>query len=189
MNSLSERLASRAAKFHGHRCGGLAIGVKACEALAEKWGLDLESGEKPCSAETENLACEAENRSCSADAIQAILGCTVGNGALTFRDTGKQAFSFFDRVLGRALRICLTADLEGIPRENREAFVLSKSPGELFKFSKPAFGAPDRAEIFKSARCEICGELSHSGKIARAGGKTLCPDCLAALRQKGGLSV
>ena len=39
----------------------------------------------------------AENDACSVDAIQVVLGCSVGKGNLLFHMRGKQAYSFYER--------------------------------------------------------------------------------------------
>lgn len=70
--------------FHGHACGGLTIGYKAACYAAELLELDF-SGD-------EQLVCIAENDACGVDAIQALLGCSVGKGNLLFHMRGKQAF-------------------------------------------------------------------------------------------------
>lgn len=36
-----KNIIEKAEKFHGHRCGGLAIGIKVCQALAEMWGINI----------------------------------------------------------------------------------------------------------------------------------------------------
>ena len=55
----------------------------------------------------EQLVCIAENDACGCDAIQAILGCSVGKGNLLFHMTGKQAFSFYNRKTDKSLRLVL----------------------------------------------------------------------------------
>ena len=83
----------KCAEFHGHECGGLTIGYKA--ALYAKELLDLDF------SEDEQVVCISENDACGVDAIQVILGCSVGKGNLLFHICGKQAFSFYDRGSGK----------------------------------------------------------------------------------------
>lgn len=82
--------------FHGHECGGLTIGYKA--ALYALKLLDVSKGDSSesqgCVSKDEELVCIAENDACGIDAIQVILGCSVGKGNLLFHMRGKQAFSF-----------------------------------------------------------------------------------------------
>lgn len=85
----------QAVEFHGHLCPGLAIGYRVAKYIREHYPR----------SEDEELVCIAENRSCSVDAVQEILGCTAGKGNLIFKDHGKQVFTFFSRDDGRATRI------------------------------------------------------------------------------------
>jgi formylmethanofuran dehydrogenase subunit E len=87
----------RAVRFHGHICPGLMIGFRASLYAMEL--LDLEF------SEDEETVCIVENDSCSVDAIQAVLGCTVGKGNLLFHMRGKQAFSFYNRNTGKSVRL------------------------------------------------------------------------------------
>ena len=49
--------------------------------------------------------CITENDACGVDAIQVLLGCSVGKGNLLFHLRGKQAFSFYNRKTGKAVRL------------------------------------------------------------------------------------
>lgn len=80
-------------QFHGHACGGLTIGYKAACYAAELLELSF-SGD-------EQVVCIAENDACGVDAIQALLGCSIGKGNLLFHMRGKQAFSFYNRAHGQ----------------------------------------------------------------------------------------
>lgn len=86
MNDALQKDWERCIDFHGHQCPGLAIGFRV--AMAARKGLGVTS------AGDEELVCVAENDSCSVDAIQLLLSCTLGKGNLLYRDRGKQAFSF-----------------------------------------------------------------------------------------------
>ena len=81
-----------AAKFHGHVCPGLAMGYRVAKYAKEHY---------PRSKD-EELVCIAENKSCSVDAVQSLLGCTAGKGNLIFVDNGKQVFTFYSRDQNRA---------------------------------------------------------------------------------------
>ena len=83
--------------FHGHACGGLTIGFKAAQYAASLLGLTRSADEQ--------VVCVAENDACGVDAIQVVLGCTVGKGNLLFHLTGKQAYTFYERASGRGVRI------------------------------------------------------------------------------------
>ena len=74
--------------FHGHECGGLTIGYKAALYAIDLLGLKF--------SDDEQVVCITENDACGVDAVQVILGCSVGKGNLLFHMTGKQAFNFYE---------------------------------------------------------------------------------------------
>ena len=104
--------------FHGHACGGLTIGYKAALYAVQLLDLDF--------SDDEQVVCIAENDACGVDAIQVMLGCSIGKGNLLFHMRGKQAFSFYDRASGKSVRLVLKPKPEGLPREEFFAYT---SPG------------------------------------------------------------
>ena len=80
-----EQLHARSVEFHGHSCPGLIIGIKAAMYVMELF--------HEAFSEDEELVCVAENDACGVDAIQSILGCSVGKGNLLFRMRGKHAYN------------------------------------------------------------------------------------------------
>ena len=99
----------RCVAFHGHECGGLTIGYKAAQYAAKLLELKFSADEQ--------VVCIAENDACGVDAIQVMLGCSVGKGNLLFHMTGKQAFSFYSRESGRSVRLVLREKPEGMTME------------------------------------------------------------------------
>lgn len=167
---MNKQLWDKAVTFHGHECPGLAIGVKACEAAIEK----MQIGFSP----DEEIVCVTENDACGVDAIQAILGCTLGKGNLLYRGTGKQAFTFFNRKTGAKLRICLKQQKKpDMERAEWQEYLLNAPVDEIFSFSEPKFDLPERARIFPTIICEICGEGAPEHKMHLQDGKTVCADC------------
>lgn len=71
-------------QFHGHACGGLTIGYKAACYAAELLELSF-SGD-------EQVVCIAENDACGVDAIQALLGCSIGKGNRCFTCAASRHF-------------------------------------------------------------------------------------------------
>ena len=61
-----ESLWEKCVEFHGHGCGGLAVGFRAVLYVWELFGSD-----QP--AEDEEIVCVAETDACGVDAIQALL--------------------------------------------------------------------------------------------------------------------
>ncbi len=159
----------KAAAFHGHKCGGLAIGFRAAEALKERYGAQF--------ADDEQIVCVTENDACAADAIQAILGCTLGKGNLIYKPLGKMAFSFYFRESGESVRIYFKGENDALPREQWMDWILEAPTDELFTFGETQYPVPERARIFRSVKCERCGEKAREDKIRLSDGKTLCLSC------------
>ena len=105
---MEQALWERCTAFHGHICPGLAIGFRAALCAAQLLELDF--------SQDEQTVCIAENDACGVDAIQVVLGCSVGKGNLLFHLRGKQAFSFYHRPSGRSVRLCLKPRPQGMTR-------------------------------------------------------------------------
>jgi formylmethanofuran dehydrogenase subunit E len=167
---MDEKLWSKAVAFHGHECPGLAIGFKACEAAVEKLGIGI--------SDDEQIVCVTENDACGVDAVQALLSCTIGKGNLIYRGTGKQAFSFFNRVNGKKLRVCVKPwKNEDMDRQQRKEYLLNAPVDEIFSFSEPRFDLPEKARLFKTVICDNCGEGAPEHKMHLQDGKAVCADC------------
>lgn len=167
---MSNKLWKKAVAFHGHECGGLAVGARACEAVLLCPGLrEAGYGE---------LFCVTENDACGVDAIQSLLGCSIGKGNLIYRDTGKQAYSFFNKDTGMALRIYLKASRpEDLPREEWQKILLELPLEEMFIFSQPGFAIPENPRLFTTIACDLCGEGAPEHKIRLQENKKICLDC------------
>jgi formylmethanofuran dehydrogenase subunit E len=167
---MNKELWDKAVAFHGHECPGLAIGFKACEAAAEKIGIGV--------SDDEEIVCITENDACGVDAIQALLSCTLGKGNLLYHGTGKQAFSFFDRKNNKKLRVCLKPGKnEDMDRTQWREYLLSAPVDDIFTFSEPKLDLPEKAQLFNTVVCEICGEGAPEHKMRLQDGKTVCADC------------
>ena len=162
----------RCVAFHGHECGGLTIGYKAALYAMELLNLDF--------SEDEDVVCIRENDACSVDAIQVMLGCSVGKGNLLFHMRGKQAYSFYNRRTGKSVRLVLRPKPEGMTREKSFAYYQGLQPKEMFDIKETAIRLPERARIFDSYVCECCGETTGANWIRLAGGKKVCLDCYQA---------
>ena len=187
----------RCEAFHGHVCGGLAIGYIAAMAglgwLREKRALD------------EELVAIVETDACCVDAIQVVTGCTFGKGNLIYRDYGKMGFTFFNRRTGQGVRLAMKPDafranerqieLFGKTRDGsiteaekaelkqlgmqRTAEVLDTRAGDLFSMTPVTAGMPDKARIEPSTPCARCGEPTMASKLASMDGQAVCRACLA----------
>lgn len=155
--------------FHGHACGGLAIGFQAALLAGELLALGF--------SQDEDAVCVAENDACGVDAVQVLLGCSAGKGNLLFRLRGKQVFTFFNRKTGRGVRLSLRPYPKEVGRGESMAYLLGRPAEELFDCGQPAFPPPEPARIFSSRLCQGCGEKTAENMLRLEDGKTLCLDC------------
>ena len=170
---MNEReLWEKCAAFHGHECGGLTIGYKAALYAIELLELHF--------SDDEQVVCVTENDACGVDAIQVILGCSVGKGNLLFHLRGKQAFSFYNRANGRSVRLVLKDRPQGMSRQESFAYYQSLAPRDMFTAKETTITLPESARIFQSVKCECCGETTAENMIRLENGKKLCLDCYQA---------
>ena len=182
--------------FHGHVCGGLAIGYVAATAglawLEEQRALD------------EELVAIVETDACCVDAIQVLTGCTFGKGNLIYKDYGKMVFTFFNRSTGKGVRLAMRPDtfrvnerqidlfkktrdgsITDAEREElstlgsqRTAEVLNTRAEDLFSMTPVTAGMPDKARIEPSKPCSRCGESTMASKLEAVDGHMVCRGCL-----------
>ena len=155
--------------FHGHRCGGLRIGYAAAEYAKKLLNVSF--------SDNEQVVCISENDACGVDAIQVILGCSIGKGNLLFHMTGKQAFSFYNRATGASVRLVLKPKPLDMTPEESQRYYFDRSCEELFDVMVARIPLPTPAKIFDSYICDSCGEKTGANWIRLAGGRKLCPDC------------
>ena len=186
-----------AVAFHGHTCPGIAIGYRVSQIALEMFDYDP--------TKDEDLVCIAENDACSVDGIQFVSGCTLGKGNLIFRDYGKQVYTFIPRDGTEALRISLknSASMETVCPEaigvRAKVFAGTATPEEvdiyakgrsdlvdhylhapaeeLFTIEKILPALPERARIFNTGVCTICGEPVSESRARIQDGKIVCIPC------------
>jgi len=158
----------KSVEFHGHECGGLMIGFKAAIYAIELLGIEFSPDEQ--------LVCISENDACGVDAIQVILGCSVGKGNLLIHLKGKQAYSFYNRSTGKSVRLVLreTARKDGASKLD---YMKDMPPSELFELKEVKEAVPEIARIFQSYPCSICGEMTAEHMLTLSGEQKFCPDC------------
>ena len=159
----------RCVAFHGHVCGGLTIGYQAARYAIRLLNLTF--------SEDENVVCITENDACGVDAIQVMLGCSVGKGNLLFHIRGKQAFSFYERSSGKSVRLVLKPTPEGLTKAEKQKYLMEQDPADLFEVKETTLTLPEPARLFDSYVCECCGEVTGANWIRLAEGKKLCLDC------------
>ena len=155
--------------FHGHACGGLTIGYKASLYAIELLKLEF--------SDDEQVVCISENDACGVDAIQVMLGCSVGKGNLLFHIRGKQAFSFYNRKTGKSIRIVLKPKTDGMTRKESFTYYQGCRPEDMFEVKESTIALPDKAKLFGSYICDCCGEETGANWIRLAEDKKLCLDC------------
>lgn len=191
---IDEQTLDRVVEFHGHLCPGLAMGVAASQIALREIGPHAKDEEVVAVVETDN---------CGIDAIQFLTGCTFGKGNLIHHDVGKNAFSFFRRSDGRAIRIKLRPDGWQRDPEHQALFakvrsgsatdaerarfqelhvaqshkVLALDPDSLYTFDELDTGPPRKARIHTSVTCAECGEATMETRIRRLDGRDLCQPC------------
>lgn len=165
---INTELWGKCVEFHGHECGGLTIGYQA--AIYAKRLLDITF------SKDEEIVCITENDACGVDAIQVILGCSVGKGNLLFHMRGKQAFSFYNRKSGKSVRLVLKPRAN-MTREESFKYYQKCSPEEMFEVKETTLEIPERARLFNSIICDNCGEKTAENMIRIQNEKKLCMDC------------
>lgn len=186
----------RVVGFHGHMCPGLAMGYQAAQIALREIG--------PHSKDEEVVAV-VETDMCGVDAIQYLTGCTFGKGNLVHRDWGKNAYTFFRRSDGRAVRVAAIPGAWRRDPEHQALFdrlrsgeateeeqsrfselhvaashqVLEMSPDDLFSIQEVVAPLPERARIHTSIVCSRCGEEAMATRVHQIGGQALCTPCRA----------
>ncbi len=195
MNYTYEPAFKESIRFHGHACLGLAVGYAAARVALERLAI--------ARAEDEELVAIVECDACGVDAIQSVLGCTLGKGNLIYRDHGKNVFTVIDRRKNRGVRIALTTDLFKRTPE-QEALMLRVFGGEANETERQTFWtaqqkkiggfladsaethfriemikpeAPEHARLFASLICEQCGEQVMEPRVRLRAGKKVCIPC------------
>jgi formylmethanofuran dehydrogenase subunit E len=194
---IDEQTLDRVVEFHGHMCPGLAMGIQAAQIALREIGPH---------AKDEEVVAVVETDMCGVDAIQFLTGCTFGKGNLIHRDYGKNAFSFFRRSDGRAVRISGRPDAWQRDPEHQALFakvrsgqatdeerarfqelhvsqsrkVLALDPDSLYQFQELHAAPPRKARIHASVTCAECGEGAMETRIHRLDGRDLCQPCFDA---------
>ena len=180
--------------FHGHLCPGLAMGIQAAALALREVG--------PFANDAEIVAVIETDR-CGVDAIQYLTGCTFGKGNLIHDDLGKNAFSFYRRSTGYAVRILARSGVFDIDPQHSDLFarvradtageeekqefleiqakrsrrLLDTSPNRLYTVTVIEGEPPLRRRMFKSIPCDDCAEEVVETHIRLMSGRKLCLPC------------
>ena len=169
---MNRQIWEKAVDFHGHTCGGLALGVRAAMEAQKRFGRER------CG--DEEIVCITENDACGVDGIQSVLGCTLGKGNLIYYGTGKFAFSFFDRSTGDSFRLMAKDKKAGLHGSEYIEYMLTAPLEEVFDTGKPRVALPEKARSLRSVKCSICGEAAAETKMRVHDGKPVCIECFSS---------
>ena len=148
---------------------GQRIGYQAAQYARQLLQVDV--------SDNEQLVCISEHDACGVDAIQVLLGCSIGKGNLLFHVVGKQAFSFYNRATGESVRLVLKPKPAGMTPEESARYYFDHDCQELFWVKETKLPLPAPAKIFDSYDCECCGEKTGANWIRLVNGRKLCLDC------------
>ena len=192
--ALDDATLEQVVRFHGHLCPGLAMGVHAANIALREIG--------PHSSDEEVVAV-VETDMCGVDGIQFLTGCTFGKGNLIHHDYGKNAYTFFRRSDGKAVRIAGRPDAWKRDPEHQALFakirageatdderarfrqlhesqshaVLALDPDQLFTVTDIDAQPPSKARIHASVTCARCGEGVMETRVRRVRGDEMCQPC------------
>jgi formylmethanofuran dehydrogenase subunit E len=196
-----EGLLRQAETIHGHRCPGLALGVKAGQYAMDYLGADHTG--------MEEMVAIVECNNCFTDGIQMVTGCTFGNNALIFKDLGKTAVTVARRRDGAAVRLVVRPDFrerlferypaagplfdqvvtkrQGTPEDQhrfrhlweavarRELTEVALEDQVLIQ--KKTITVPGFARMFATEICAGCGEGVMEPRVRLKNGQKVCLAC------------
>ena len=190
---LEEPDLKRCVDFHGHMCGGLALGYKASKAGLE-WLREKRSRD-------EEIVAVVENNACCVDAVQVLTGCTFGKGNFIVKDHGKIVFTFFSRKTGEGIRIAMKSRSPEQKEKQKEQMekirsstiseeersdmmekialgVLNAPLEDIFDVKPVKIPIPGKAVIEESRACDECGEPVMISKLEKVNDRNLCRECI-----------
>jgi formylmethanofuran dehydrogenase subunit E len=185
----------RVADFHGHICPELALGGKFCEFVQSL----LEEGTLTDSG----LSIISENTTSALDAIQVLLGVTIGNQRLMVMDYGKHNYTLFSRQHIRGWKLKLKSHyyhdedsyhsleekivnkqalFEDVVRfqqlmDARVRQILELSPKELFSIEEVDAKTRPRESVSIYLSCSICGEQVLASRSIENRKRIYCVPC------------
>ena len=183
-------------EFHGHLCPGLIYGY-----VVAKTAMDLLKLNR---SRDEEVVAISENDSCSVDALQILLGTSIGKGNLILKDYGKNVYTILNRQNKKAYRfsrkkhyqyqgkdkdefIRLDAAISSGTATEKEkrrhkmmksGDLLQRPFDDIFSTERVDPVMPPYATLARSEPCAICGEMTMSTKMVKAeNGRHMCIPC------------
>ena len=183
-------------EFHGHLCPGLIYGYIVAKAATDLLQLDR--------SRDEEVVAISENDSCAVDALQILLGTSIGKGNLILKDYGKNVYTILNRQNKEAFRfsrkkhyqyqgkdidefVRLDAAISSgnaTEKEKRRhkmmksGDLLQRPFDDIFSIERVDPVMPPYAPLARSEACAICGEMTMSTKMVEAeDGQHICIPC------------
>ena len=183
-------------EFHGHLCPGLIYGYIVAKAAKDLLKLNR--------SRDEEVVAISENDSCAVDALQILLGTSIGKGNLILKDYGKNVYTILNRKNKKAYRFSRKKhyQYQGKPKDEffqldaaissgtatekdkrrhkmlKSDDLLQRPFDDIFSTEKVDCVMPPYAPLARSEACATCGEMTMSTKmIETENGKHLCIPC------------
>lgn len=188
--------------FHGCYCLDIAMGYRVAKALKREMGADM--------TDLKQIVAYTGAPTCAADAIQRMLGCTVGKRNLYYMDTGKSVFALQNTKSGRTvrayvhywdnfdhgeIRACRTKAKQSGTEADQAALqaildkqvdqILSAPESALFRIQETKMDAPPKSSKYVSKPCGQCGEFTKGELLLARGGKEICKECAGEVKVQG----
>lgn len=185
----------RCVAFHGHLCPGLVYGYLVAKGAMALLGIQR--------CRDEEVVVVSENDTCAVDALQVVLGATVGKGNLIVKDYGKNVFTILNRADKKAFRMSRKKSYryEGDHQKEFEALeaayaaghateeqrwrqkalksfdLLAKPLDAVFEVREVECPEPPYAPLAPSKACARCGEMTMATKMITKNGRLVCVPC------------
>ncbi len=199
-NMLVNMTLKRIADFHGHVCPELIIGAKFCEYVMQ---LINQKGSK-----NSNIFIIAENSTSAIDAIQILLGTTLGNQRLKIIDKGKHNYLvyFLNEMVSLKFAFKYSSFIDGIDFisiekkilennatiddviqyqdliDNKITTLMNLSPSDVFNVEKIQWKEPEYEISGSYFMCSSCKEIVLRSKLIYYKGKFYCSTCFNKIK-------
>ncbi len=170
-------------EFHGHLCPGLIYGYMVARAAMDLLKLNR--------SRDEEVVAISENDSCAVDALQILLGTSIGKGNLILKDYGKNVYTILNRQNKKAYRFSRKKHYQYQGKSRDEFFqldaaissgtasekdkqrhkmlksndLLQRPFDDIFSTEKVDCVIPPYATLARSEACATCGEMTMLTKM------------------------
>ncbi len=183
-------------EFHGHLCPGLIYGY-----MVAREAMDLLKLNR---SRDEEVVAISENDSCAVDALQILLGTSIGKGNLILKDYGKNVYTILNRQNKKAYRFSRKKHYQyrGEPKDEffqldaaissgtatekdkrrhkmlKSNDLLQRPFDDIFSTEEVDSVMPPYAPLARSEACATCGEMTMSTKMVETeNGEHICIPC------------